>query len=83
MASAINGQPKAAYLYCHNPAGNTTDNLSGHRVLMLTPEGVTQPTAGFWQMMLEGDATAKNLFVGSSCALCGHSTDYVFGEHGL
>jgi pimeloyl-ACP methyl ester carboxylesterase len=83
MATAINGQPKAAYLYYHNPAGNTLDNLRGHLVLMLTPERVTEAARGFWQLMLQDDATARNLFVGSSCGLCNHASDYDFGEHGL
>jgi hypothetical protein len=44
---------------------------------------VTQAATGFWQMTLQNDATARNLFVGSSCGLCNHSSDYDFGEHGF
>ncbi|HVU00093.1 MAG TPA: hypothetical protein VHE30_00020, partial [Polyangiaceae bacterium] len=83
MATAVNGQPKAAYLYYHNPAGQPTDGLRGHLVLMLSPERVTEATVGWWRMMLQGDATSRNLFVGQSCGLCGHDADYNFGQHGL
>lgn len=83
MATAVNAAPKAAYLYYYNPAGNTADNLRGHLVLMLTPERVIEQAKGFWQMMLDNDATARNLFVGTSCAFCNHSTDYEYGQNGL
>jgi hypothetical protein len=83
LATAINGQPKGAYLYYHNPAGNTADGWRGHLVIMLTPERVAPAATGWWQMLFNNDATARNLFVGSACGLCNHSTDYEFGEHGL
>jgi hypothetical protein len=83
MATAVAAQPKAAFLYYHNPAGNPADNLRGHLVLMLTPERVVDASTGFWQMMLNGDAAARDLFVGSSCGLCNHEADYAFGQNGL
>ena len=83
MAAAVNGAPKGAYLYYHNPQGAATDSARGHLVLMLTPERVAPATLAWWQMMMNGDATAKNMFVGTSCGLCGSATDYAFGEHGL
>jgi hypothetical protein len=57
--------------------------LRGHLVLMLSPERVTGPTVGWWQMLMRNDATSHALFVGSSCGLCNSSTDYAYGEHGL
>jgi hypothetical protein len=82
MASAINGSSvPAAYIYYHNPAG--MGPLRGHLVLMLSPERVTGPTVGWWQMLFRNDATSHALFVGSSCGLCNHSSDYDYGEHGL
>lgn len=83
MATQVDGQPKAAYLYYHNPAGNTADTRRGHLVIMLTPERVVEQATGFWQMMLNNDATARNLFVGTNCAFCNHSSDYDYGQHGL
>ena len=84
MATAVTAAPKAASLYFHNPAGSTSDGLRGHLVLMLSPERLTEASAGLVAMvMFNGDATAKNLFVGTSCGLCGHASDYDFSEHGL
>lgn len=83
MASAINAASKAAYMLVHNPAGAAQDGYKGHLVLMLTPERVAQPFTGWFQMLLLNDANARNLFVGSNCGLCNHSTDYAYGEHGL
>lgn len=59
MATAIDGQPKAAYLYYHNPAGASTDNLRGHLVLMLTPERVVSAATGWWQMLLSNDTPKR------------------------
>jgi hypothetical protein len=82
MATAINGQPKGAYLYYHNPVGTAADPWPGHLVLMLSPDRVVDATVGFWQFTLLGDTTAQDLFVGSSCGLCGKS-DVDYGEHGF
>ena len=83
MATAIDAAPKAAYIYYHNPAGSPTDPYPGHLVLILSPDRVVDATVGFWQLIFESDATAQGLFVGSSCGLCGHSSDYEYGEKGL
>jgi hypothetical protein len=82
MASAVNAatQP-AAYLYYHNPAG--MGSLRGHLVLMLSPDRVTGPTVGWWQMMFRNDAAGHALFVGSSCGLCSDATDYAYGANTL
>jgi hypothetical protein len=83
FASAINAAPKAAYLYYHNPAGAAGDIYKGHLVLMLTPERVTEASVAWWQLLLQNDANARNMFVGTSCGLCGHDADYAYGQHGL
>jgi hypothetical protein len=84
MSTAVNAaMAPSAFLYYHNPSGNMADGIRGHLVLMLTPERVTEPTVAWWQMILNGDSKAKDEFVGSSCGLCGHSSDYDFGEKGL
>lgn len=83
MAAALQGQAKGAYLYYHNPAGSSADTRRGHLVLMLTPERVMEAAAGWWQMTFNNDATATQLFVGASCGLCGHASDFEFGEKGL
>jgi hypothetical protein len=84
MATAIDGAAvPAAYLYYHNPAGTAADTLKGHLVLMLSPERVTTPTLGWWQMLLGGDGASHALFVGSSCGLCSGAPDYEYGANGL
>jgi hypothetical protein len=84
MASAINAASvPAAYLYYHNPAGMTADNLRGHLVLMLSPERVTAPTVAWWQMMFRNDTASHDMFVGSSCGLCTHASDYAYGANSL
>ena len=50
---------------------------------MLQPDRVAPQTVAWWQMILNDDAKAKENFVGSSCAFCGHSGDYDFGQKGL
>jgi hypothetical protein len=81
MATAINGAPKAAYAYFHNPVG--MGSLKGHLVLMMSPERVTDLTVNWWNMFFKGDMAAHDFFVGTSCGACGHATDYNYGEHGL
>jgi hypothetical protein len=83
MATAIAAAPKAGYLYYHNPAGTAADPFPGHLVLMLTPDRVADAAVGFWQLILNNDAKAHDLFIGASCGLCGHSADYDYGENGL
>ncbi|HVW28703.1 MAG TPA: hypothetical protein VHC69_25230 [Polyangiaceae bacterium] len=86
-AASLNAQVqaanKAAYLYYHNPAGAAGDGFKGHLVLMLSPERVAPAFTAWWQLLFQNDMTAKNMFVGSNCGLCGHSSDYDFGEKGL
>jgi len=82
MASAINGASvPAAYMYYHNPAGMGA--LKGHLVLMLSPERVTAPTVGWWEMMFRSDMASHDMFVGSSCGLCSHASDYAYGANTL
>jgi hypothetical protein len=83
LASEVQGAQKAAYLFFHNPAGAAGDGYKGHLVLMLTPERVADPFTKWWQMLFNNDAAAKADFVGQTCGLCGHDSDYAYGEKGL
>jgi hypothetical protein len=83
MATAIAAAPKAAYLYFHNPAGTAADPYPGHLVLMLSPDRLVDAVVGWWNLTFSSDPAAHDLFVGSSCGLCGHSSDYEYGENGL
>jgi hypothetical protein len=81
MAAAVAAAPKGAYAFYHNPTGNGA--LKGHLVLMLTPERVVEQATAFWQMVFQGDADARNKFVGTGCGFCNSATDYDFGENGF
>lgn len=78
IAGAASG---GAFLYFHNPTGK--GQLRGHLVLMMTPERLTDAAGGFWKLVFNDDATARALFTGDSCGLCGHSADFEFGQNGL
>ena len=81
MSSAIDGQPKAAWLYFHMVPN--TGNINGHLTLMLQPERVVGPTVAWWKMVFENDATSTADFVGANCGLCNMKSEFEFGEHGL
>jgi hypothetical protein len=71
----------AAFIYYHNVP--VTGNMSGHLTLMLEPERVVEPTRAWWQYMLEDDATARDLFAGESCGLCGKDEAFEYGSKGI
>jgi len=76
MANAANAAPRpAAWLWYHQvPAavnGSTTGNTApGHLTLMMESERVIEPAVAWWDMMLKGSTTAKEMFIGDSCTLC-------------
>lgn len=77
----VNAAPQAAYIYYHQVP--VTGNFSGHLTLMFQPERVTEATAGWWKYMLNGDTTARDLFVGLFCGLCNRDVEFEYGQHGL
>lgn len=80
MAAAINASTvPAAYLYYHNPAG--VGSIRGHLVLMLSPDRVTGPTVGWFDMTLRKDAASRSWFDGPGCKLCNQAADFEFGQH--
>lgn len=80
--TGVNAAPEAAFVFFHK-VPQTGGSLTGHLTLMMEPNRVTTPTTGWWQYILNGDATARDLFVGTSCGLCGQDADFEYGEHGL
>jgi Chlorophyllase enzyme len=83
MTMAVNSATvPGAFLFYHNPTGASGDSLKGHLVLMLTPERVTTPTVAWWEWLFRADAASKAQFLpASTCGLCTHSSDYVFGAN--
>jgi hypothetical protein len=58
----------AAYLWYHDVP--QTGYMSGHLTVVLEPERVTGVTLGWWDYMLKGNVTARDLFAGDGCGLC-------------
>ena len=58
-------------------------SLTGHLVLMLTPQRVMDQATSWWQAVLNNDAAARAKFTGTSCAFCGKTGDYAFGQKGI
>lgn len=81
MEAAVqdSSQP-GAYLYYHQVL-ETGGNVTGHLTLMEQPERVWEPTVAWWQYMLNGDETAKAMFVGADCGLCGAADAFEFGAN--
>jgi pimeloyl-ACP methyl ester carboxylesterase len=75
LSNPVNAAPRpAAFLFYRNVPtqidGKATGGSAGHLTLMNEPERVVEPAVAWWDMMLKGDATAKQMFVGASCGLC-------------
>jgi hypothetical protein len=89
LANPVNAAPRpAAYLFYHMipatlPSGEPTGPSAGHLTLMMEPERVIEPTVGWFDMMLSGDETARQLFVGDSCGLCNRDAEFEFGHNGM
>jgi pimeloyl-ACP methyl ester carboxylesterase len=89
LANPVNAAPRpAAYLFYHMipptlPSGEPTGPSAGHLTLMMQPERVVEPTVGWFDMMLKGDETARQLFVGDSCGLCNQDADFEYGNNGM
>ena len=83
LQTAVNGASKGAFFYYNNPVGAPTFGITGHLVLMLSPQRVTDQATSFWQAVLNNDAAARAKFTGTSCAFCGHTGDYSFGQKGM
>jgi pimeloyl-ACP methyl ester carboxylesterase len=81
MAAAGAAQP-GAWLYDHQIL-ETGGSVTGHLTLMEQPERVIEPTIAWWKYMLNGDATAKEMFVGAECGLCKTPDAFEFGQHNL
>ncbi|HKO89813.1 MAG TPA: MopE-related protein, partial [Polyangiaceae bacterium] len=78
--SAVAAAPKGAYLFFHMVQASST---AGHLVLVTQPERVIGATNAWWKYLLQGDAAARNWFVGTGCTLCNHASEYDFGQNGL
>ncbi|MBN1656268.1 MAG: hypothetical protein JXA30_21035 [Deltaproteobacteria bacterium] len=82
MASALaTSRVPGAYMFFHKIP--RTGNFSGHLTLMRQPERVAPAAVGWWQYILSGDTTARELFVGDNCGLCGQDADFQYDQKDL
>ncbi|HEY6555739.1 MAG TPA: hypothetical protein VI072_00640, partial [Polyangiaceae bacterium] len=81
MASGANSatQP-GAWAYYHQVL-QTGGTATGHLVLMMQPERVSDMNVAWWKWQLKGDQQAKSMFVGSNCGLCNRSSEFEFGHN--
>jgi hypothetical protein len=80
-ASAAATQP-GAWVYYHQVL-ETGGTSTGHLVLMEQPDRVVGMTTAWWQWRLNGDLTAKKMFIGASCGLCNQATEFEYGHNAL
>jgi Chlorophyllase enzyme len=71
-----------AWIYFHKPLP-TGGNNTGHLVLMMQPERVTDLAVAWWKWQLKGDQEAKKMFIGPDCGLCKNPADYEYGHNTL
>jgi pimeloyl-ACP methyl ester carboxylesterase len=83
MTSDVNAatQP-GAWVYYHQVL-DTGGNNTGHLVLMEQPDRVWKLAVSWWQYILNGDANAKTMFIGSSCGLCSSMDQYEYGHNSM
>ena len=61
----------------------TGGNSTGHLVLMEQPDRVWELAVSWWKWQLNGDQTAKNMFVGDNCGLCNRDAEFEYGVNSL
>ena len=71
-----------AWVFYHQVL-ETGGTSTGHLVLMEQPDRVVDMTIAWWQYRLNGDQTAKSMFVGDGCGLCNQPADFEYGHNGL
>jgi hypothetical protein len=71
-----------AFLYYHQVL-ETGGAVTGHLTLMEQPERVWEPTVAWWKYILNGDAEAQKMFVGSDCGLCNKTAEVEVGANAL
>lgn len=72
----------AAWVYFHEVL-QTGGSATGHLVLMMQPERVTEMTIAWWKYILNGDAEAKKTFAGADCRLCNKASALEYGQKNI
>jgi pimeloyl-ACP methyl ester carboxylesterase len=71
-----------AWVY-HHKVLQTGGRATGHLVLMEQPDRVWELAVAWWKFQLNGDQTAKNMFIGPNCGLCNQSEQFEYGHNSL
>jgi hypothetical protein len=69
-----------AWLWYHQVL-ETGGNATGHLVLMEQPDRAWQLAVSWWKWQLNGDQTAKGMFVGDNCGLCNRDAEFEYGAN--
>jgi pimeloyl-ACP methyl ester carboxylesterase len=69
-----------AWLY-HRNVLQTGGRFTGHLVLMEQPERVAELAVAWWDWQLNGNAGAKEMFVGDDCGLCDSPAEFAYGRN--
>ena len=77
-----NATQPGAWVYYHQVLV-TGGGSTGHLVLMEQPDRVVDMAIAWWQYMLNGDETAKKMFIGDSCGLCKRDAEFEYGHNSL
>jgi len=75
-----NATQPGAWLWFHQVL-ETGGGSTGHLVLMEQPDRVWQITVDWWKWQLNGDQTAKKMFVGADCGLCNRAAEFEYGQN--
>lgn len=81
MAAGVNAATQPGAWVYHHQVLQTGGTATGHLVLMMQPERVTDMTVAWWKWQLKGDQQAKGMFVGANCGLCNRSSELEFGHN--
>jgi hypothetical protein len=81
MASGVNAATQPGAWVYHHQVLQTGGTFTGHLVLMMQPERVSDMTVAWWKWQLKGDQQAKDMFVGPNCGLCNRGAEFEFGHN--
>jgi hypothetical protein len=82
QASTMGATQPGAWLWYHQVL-ETGGGSTGHLVLMEQPDRVWEVTVAWWKWQLNGDQTAKGMFVGDNCGLCNRDAEFEYGQNSL
>ena len=81
LASGVNSASQPGAWVYHHQVLQTGGTFTGHLVLMMQPERVSDMTVAWWKWQLKGDQQARSQFVGPNCGLSNRSSEFEFGHN--